>query len=143
MTIPLTPPVFARQSHVEFAYPYTSPTLTILMRTPALGDVERISQTRIMVETRGGDLIAYRDPTWPEDNELALTFTGITTVERNNLKNFIQQSLGKEFKYTDHLGQVWRAILTNPEVEFVQDTGGNCATHTVNLVLNVELTSWP
>ena len=143
MTIPLTPPVFARSATVEFSFPFDTPTLTITIRSPALGDVERISQTRGMLETRGGDLIAFRNSDWPEDNELALTFTGLSNTERVDLKDFIAGTLGQEFKYTDHLGQVWLAILTNPETEFVQDTGGDCATHTINLVLNVELTSWP
>lgn len=144
MTFTTTPPSFVRQDHVVFAYPYDTPTLTIQIKNPELGDIERYSQTRLVVETRGGDLSIFRDSSWPTDNELALTFTELSGDEKQDLEDFIEATLGVEFKYTDHNGLIWKAIITTPDVLVVQDAQTPCGgRYTINLTLNVELMSWP
>lgn len=143
MTIPQTEPTFVKQATVEFAYPYAAPTTTLTFPCPALGDVERYSQQRITRETRGGDLIVYRDPTWPEDDELALTFTNLRETNRDDFLTLLEDTVGTEIKYTDHFGQIWKVIITNPETAIVTDSDIGCGAYTVNLVLNVELISWP
>lgn len=143
MTMPLVEPTFVKQSNVTFEYPYAAPTTTLTMPCPALGDIERYSHQRILRETRGGDLIVFRDPTWPEDNELALTFTNIRETVKDTFEQLLDETLGTEIKYTDHFGQIWKAIITNPETAIVTDSAIGCGSYTVNLTLNVELISWP
>lgn len=140
MTIPLTPPSFVRRSTVELAYPYAAPTTTIELPSPEYGNQENLSWMRLQAETRGGDLLIYRDSAWPKDDELVCVFTNLKELQKQNLEEFIQRSLGKEFKYTDHQSLIWKAIITNPNVEMVQDARDR---YTVNLTMNVELISWP
>lgn len=143
MTIPQLEPNFTRSPTVTFEYPYASPTTTVTLPAPAFGDLERYSQQRITQESRGGTLIMYRDPDWAEDDELAMTFTNLLQEERDAVEDMLDAHLGKEYKYTDHFGQIWKVIITNPETQFVQDSGGDCPRFTVNLTLNAELVSWP
>ena len=143
MTMPLVEPTFVKQSGVSFEYPYAAPTVTLEVPCPAIGDIERYSNQRILRETRGGDLIVYRDPTWPEDNELALTFTNIRETDRDKFVQLLAETLGTEIKYTDHFAQIWKVIITNPDTAIVTDSEKGCGSYTINLTLNVELISWP
>jgi hypothetical protein len=141
MTLPLTPPTFVKRTGVEFAFPYTTPTYFINLPNPTFGNQETLSGSRVQTETRGGDLILYGDPTWPKDDQLDWTITNLKHLDKLNLEGFIRVTLGKEFRLTDHESLVWKAIITNPDAEIVQDGLG--PRYTVNLTLNVVLMSWP
>jgi hypothetical protein len=139
MTMPSSVPAFAHTGSVIFGYPYGSPTDNqVILPSPEFNNANRISVTRIQTETRGGDEILFRDPNWPTDEELAWTFTNLTDTQKDALVAFIATSLGKDIHVTDYEGLVWRAVITNPETEFVQDYAGGCNRYTVSLVLNVE-----
>lgn len=138
MTFP-TEPTVSLQAHTKLEYPYTSPTTTVLLPNPLFGNSDRISQTRIYTETQDGTLILSRDGIWPKDNELAQTFSEVTSAQKVALQAFIALTLGKEFKLTDYVGQVFKAIITNPETEFVCDSDECGGKYTVSLTFNVEV----
>lgn len=143
MTILADPPVFVHNSDIELGYPYTSPTFTLLLPTPEFNNVERLGRTRIQTETRGGDLLLYSDPVWPKDDELAYTITNLPHAKRLLLEAFIQESLGKFIRLRDYEDLVWKAIITTPEAEFVEDGKNACGpVYTVSLNFSAELVSW-
>lgn len=140
----MTIPTFPHQLVTTLQFPYSFVTTTILLPNPEFNNSERISRTRIQRETRGGDLETFADDIWPIDDELAWTFNNITLSQRDDLASFLELTLGQEIKVIDHEGMTWKAIITNPEAEFVQDGNDDCDTgrFTISLVLNAELISW-
>lgn len=139
MTMPLVPPTIVTSRLVTMQYPYEGLTTTLQLPCPEFNDSKRLSGTRIYTETRGGELIIFGDETWAKDEELAWTFTNLTILKKRALELFIRESLGKEIKLTDHLGLVWKAIITTPDAEFVQDSPVHGGRFTVSLTFNVEL----
>ena len=50
----------------RFVYPVVSPTVSVTLRSPELGNKDRLQFNRISRETRGGTLIVFADPMWPK-----------------------------------------------------------------------------
>lgn len=138
MTMPLIPPVILRAETISMAYPYTGPVSTIILRAPEFNNSYRTSCTRIYTETRGGELVVFGDRLWAKDEELAWTFTDLSLVDKLLLEQFLIQSLGKEILLIDHLSLPWKAIITNPDAEFVQDSDACGGKFTISLTFNVD-----
>lgn len=140
MTMPSSVPAFNPTGSVILEYPTDGfPTDTVTLPSPEFNNSNRVSATRIQTESRGGDEILFRDSDWPVDEELAWTFTNITEAQKIALQTFIANTLGFEILVRDYEGLVWLGILTNPDVEFVQDyEAAGCNRYTVSLTLNVE-----
>lgn len=120
-------PVWVRADTVTFTYPYTSPTLTLELRAPDLGDSTTTNVKRLNNTTRGGKQIYYRDSEWPVSDVLEFGFSGLTDVEVASLFTFLDESLGKEIGFLDWLGQEWRGIIIDPSGAQVMD-GPSCAS---------------
>jgi len=111
----------------QFLYPgIGAPTDTVELRAPNLDNRERLGFTRINRETRGGKLIVFADPTWPQVNTLVLSFSGLKKTEVDDLQDFLKNYLGKEVGLIDWEGRQWVGIITTPTESAVQDSGGAC-----------------
>jgi hypothetical protein len=101
-------------------------TDTVELRAPNLDNRERLAFTRINRETRGGRLVVFADPTWPQVHTLVLSFTGLKKTEVDALQDFLKNHLGKEVGLIDWEGRQWVGIITTPSDSAVQDSGGSC-----------------
>jgi hypothetical protein len=106
-------------------YPGTGPvTDELILRAPNLGNIDRLSMTRINRETRGGTLIVYADPIWPKVETLLLSFSGLSFDESQDLLEFMENHLGEEIRLIDWEDRVWKGVIVNPQDPVVQDGRG-------------------
>jgi hypothetical protein len=108
-------------------------TDTVELRAPNLDNRERLSFTRINRETRGGRLIVFADPTWPQVNTLVLSFSGLSKAEVDSLQTFMVAHLGEEVGLIDWEGHHWVGVITSPTERAVQDGKGCDGRWTIGL----------
>lgn len=108
-------------------------TDTVELRAPNLDNKERLSFTRINRETRGGRLIVFADPTWPQVNTLVLSFSGLSKAEIDSLQTFMAAHLGEEIGLIDWEGHQWVGVITSPTERAVQDGKGCDGRWTIGL----------
>jgi hypothetical protein len=96
----------------------------LLLRSPNLGDKDRLSFSRINRETRGGTLIVYADPVWPKVETLALSFSGLSDTEAQDLLTFMEAHLGEDIKLIDWEDRAWTGVISEPQDPIVQDGRG-------------------
>lgn len=96
-------------------------TDSVTLRAPNLGNKDRLSFNRILRETRGGTLIVFADPIWPKIQTLVLTFSGLRSVQAQQLLAFLDTHLGEEIGLIDWEGRAWKGIVTAPTEPVVQD----------------------
>lgn len=127
------PHTLVERSTVLFEYPYDTPTLTLELKTPVFNDQEAIDLSRIQRRSIGGSLIVYRDDDWPKGFSLNYSFENLSLQNKDDIMNFVKQTLGKEIKFTDHVSKVYKVIITNPK-DFISDELNTCGfTWKVNL----------
>lgn len=100
-------------------------------RRPAMGNLDELSFQRVNRNSRGGDLILFRDPDWPKTEVLNLTFDFAEESEGRRLLNFVKETTGKEIQYRDHENRLWAGFIQNPDATLVQD---GRATYTLNIL---------
>jgi hypothetical protein len=106
-------------------YPSTGMvTDELLLRTPNLGNQDRLAMTRINRETRGGTLIVFADPIWPKVQTLLVSFSGLSNTQAQGLLTFMDTYLGQEIRLIDWEDRVWVGVITNPSDPIVQDGPG-------------------
>jgi hypothetical protein len=96
----------------------------LILRAPNLGNLDRLSMTRINRETRGGTLIVYADPVWPKVQTLLLSFSGLSYTESQALLAFMEGHIGEEIRLIDWEDRLWRGVIVNPQDPVVQDGKG-------------------
>lgn len=111
---------------ISFQHPYASPTLTINIRNPNLGDsllVENRTQVR---RAMNGDLRSFTRT--PVTRRILLTFEELSKAKVQELIDFLTTAAGDEIKYTDYDSVVWRGwIITDPAEFSTQGSkGGTC-----------------
>ncbi len=116
-------PMAGIQVPFQMVYPSVGPvTDSLSLKTPALGNLDRLSFNRIQRETRGGTLVIFADPNWPKIQSLSLTFTGMKSVEAQALLTFIDAHLGLEIGLIDWEHRYWRGVITEPDQPIVEDS---------------------
>lgn len=112
-------------------------TTTLILKNPNMGNVLNTEFTRISRSSTGGDTIIYRDNDWPKVDKLTLVFELLEcNTKIDDLKAFIKMTLGKTFTYTDQNGDIWSALILNPNTGIVQPT---IYSYTITLELEVEI----
>ena len=115
-------PMVGIQVPFQLVYPSTGAVSdSVALKTPNLGNKDRLSFQRVIREARGGTLIVYADPIWPKTQTLALTFTGLLRVEAHELLTFIDDHLGLEIGLIDWEHRYWRGIITQPDEPAIED----------------------
>lgn len=107
----LPAPTFVYQTYIELTYPYVSPTVSLTMRNPNVGDGHSCSLFTAKATLRGGENIYFRDPDWPVTRVLSLGFSAIDNDKLEELYDFLDESIGKEVGLLDWLGRQWRGII--------------------------------
>ena len=83
-------------------------------KAPIWDNSTELQFSRVSRRSRGGDLIIFRDPMWPESMTLKMEFTFLTTLQKDNFIKLFQLSLGEIVYYQDYLGQTWQGLILNP-----------------------------
>ena len=111
---------------IEVPFQLVYPSLGVVtdsvgLKTPNLGNKDRLAFNRVLRETRGGTLIVFADPIWPKVQTLVLTFSGLLRVEAYELQTFISDHLGQEIGLIDWEHRYWRGVITTPDEPLVED----------------------
>jgi len=96
----------------------------LTLRSPDLGNKDRLQFNRISRETRGGTLIVFADPMWPKVQVQVLTFSGLKEGEARGLLDFMTTHLGLEIGYVDWEQRYWTGVITNTTEPMTQDGRG-------------------
>lgn len=124
--IPSTPTVLTPRNSIVLTFPVVSPTTTITLRNPNLGNSEISQMKRVVNTTRGNTVRWYRPQNWPKARMRAYTFTGISRTLADSLIAFLYASAGKPVGLLDYESQQWTGLITNPDTvitEALQDCG--------------------
>jgi hypothetical protein len=97
-------------------YPPTSPTLTINLPDPLLGNREELMSQRIQRQTRGGTPIAFRDDSWPKHYTYNWEFFDVDETKRDEFFTFLTTSMGLQVRVTTHEGLVYDGVIVNPTI---------------------------
>ncbi len=122
-----------RQDTISLWYPYDSPTNTVTIRNPDLGNTDSLEFQRINRKTRGGTLIVWADNQWPKIEKTVLSIRGLTEAEGQEYQDFVTTSLGKEIGFTDWENNTWVAVIMNPDAPLIRNRA-NC-----DVGINIEL----
>ncbi len=115
-------PAASELTGFRLLYPATgAPTQVVTLRSPNLGDIDRLAFDRINRETRGGTLVIYADPIWPKVETLLLTFSVLKSEEKDALLAFMRTTLGKQIRLIDWENRAWRGVIVNPQDPVVED----------------------
>jgi hypothetical protein len=110
-----TAPTLTPASEITLSHPFNSPTLTLTMRRPLFGNRDRLTNQRIIRESRGGTLIVYADRQWPKVHTLVWEFSVLSEDTAQDYLNFLAATLGKEIRLVDHELRHWRGVLIQPD----------------------------
>jgi hypothetical protein len=119
-----TAPTLVPQDTITLFYPTVTPTSSVEIRAPELGDRDRLEMLRINRESRGGTLQVFADLTWPKVQVLALQFTGLTEAEAASVQAFFASTLGLEVGLTDWEGRTWHGIVVTPNEPLIRSRRG-------------------
>ena len=109
-----TPPTLTRRTSTVLTWPYSSPTLTLEIDNPDFDNVEQFEFRRINRRSRGGTLDFYRDESWTKCKRLIMSFSGLSEIQRNDMLEFLQLSIGTEVGILDFESRQWRGLILTP-----------------------------
>jgi len=115
-----TKPAITLLYDFKIDYPTTSPTATVTLPAPVMGDIEELTVTRIQRKSRGGDAISYKATQWPTFEIRQFSFQTLSDAQKDALLNLIDLSLGDLVRVRDHENRTWDGLIVNPNGEFAE-----------------------
>lgn len=106
----------------------------ITLKRPEFANKDALNLRRIQRETRNGDLIIYRDPTWSATQTLTMEFTFIDELKAREFQDFVRGCLGHLVLFTDHEGHVWTGLFNSPDFD-IKTTG--CFNNAFTIIFEV------
>ena len=91
---------------------------SVTVMSPDFDNTEALQFTRVNKKTRGGDLIIFRDPQWPKSMTLTYTWKYLSMKDRDNLMNFVANTVGQVFNLLDYEGNNHSVYIKNPDTDF-------------------------
>lgn len=123
---PTNRPTTVRSKTIQLTYPYNAPTIALEVRAPELQNPREIVQNRVLRQSRNGSLLCVRDSIWPKFTRLSYQIVALSRFDASNVKNFVQQSLGREIGLLDYDSQQWRGFLISPASNEIMQQGRDC-----------------
>lgn len=116
----VTTPDWTPTTEVVLTWPYVSPSLTLTIRAPDIGDDHSLHLKRANNVSRGGTIMYFRDPNWPVAEILKVGFSGLCDDDVPLIFEFLSSSLGDEIGFVDWLSQTWRGVIIDPTGHLVE-----------------------
>lgn len=115
---------FIATGEVALTSPYTISlsfgSTTIVLRNPDFGEGQGFEASRINRKTRAGDILIFRDPSWPKSKILRYTFSHLNETQAHQLIDFVENTLGQEITLVDFEGRTWLGIIRTPATNIIQ-----------------------
>lgn len=109
-----------------FEYPTTTPTATLTLPNPTLGDNEQINVKLLQKRTMSKRIVTHKRT--PVNYRLLLTWDILKENDKDNLKTFLDSSNRNEIKLTLHNGDVWHGKILNVPISLVNNNTEQWAT---------------
>jgi hypothetical protein len=100
---------------VTFTYPYVTPTITVQVPNPNLGDAQQDEHGASFGIAMSARVYSYIST--PTRRRLLLTFSKLNLTKMTDLKNLIYHSASGEIGYLDHESRQWRGHVMNDPFE--------------------------
>ena len=100
---------------ITLTYPYTSPTLTIQLPNPRLGNPRQLEKDFIIQFSASSRVYTYIKSLKRE--KLLLTLFDLTFTQRANLKNFLYTAVNGLCGYLDYKNVQWKGVFINNPFE--------------------------
>ena len=100
---------------ITLRYPYTSPTITLQLPNPILGNATQLEEPFTLDYSGSGRIYTYKKATG--GYKLLLTFRNLSFTLRANLKLFLYTAVNDLSGYLDHQGVQWKGIFINDPFE--------------------------
>lgn len=100
-------------------YPFTTPSITVTLPNPKLGDVLRQDTGAIIRESRAGEPKSYRDAAWGTITTTVYAFETLTRTQLNSFESFLIASAADEIGITDQHGREWRGFILSSSPELI------------------------
>ena len=88
-------PALGIYGFLTLTHPFGSPTLTVNLRVPKFGNIHRVDLGTVVRRLRSGQLSICRPSTWPNIEELQVSFEHLSDQQREDLINFLVTSAGQ------------------------------------------------
>lgn len=120
-------PPLGFRAYTTLSYPFDTPVYTVDLRNPEFGNKQTQDSGSIQRMSRGGEQIAGRESTWITLQYLELSFTALTTAQRDDLIELLEASAGDEIKLIDWENRTWKGYIVSEPNEILQmkDDGVN------------------
>jgi len=104
---------------VTFTYPFTSPTISIDLPNPRLGDADEHMEPIVIDFAYSARIYTYQQV--PGQRKLLLTWNNLTFTQHANLQKFVFTAVNSDCGYLDHNSNQWRGIILNDPVDLVSN----------------------
>lgn len=112
-----TPPVFVSHVDLVLTYPFVSPTQTVTLRAPKLGDTHQVTVEAVRQQTMGGVTTMGRNGIWPIVDIYNFQFDGLPNDVIEAYFAFAILTAGQIVGLRDHLGRLFYGFILNPDGE--------------------------
>ena len=102
---------------IRLKYPYDAADIDafiVLLKAPNLRNKFLPKISRIQRESRGGQVIVFRDPVWTKMVVLNWAFEGLTATQAESCLEFSSESCGGIIELIDFESRTMRGIIMNP-----------------------------
>lgn len=104
---------------------FTNGSTILDLRVPVFNDNEKMNFYKIERESRGKELLLYRDNIWPKLTTLNMTFEYLKETDTRKLIDFMKQNLGKDITFIDQYNRTWTGIFMEPVANIKQQGRSN------------------
>lgn len=104
---------------VTLTYPYTSPTVTLELPNPRLGNAIQLEEDFSIDWAASGRVYTYKKAVSAE--KLLLTFEALSFTQLADLKLFLYSAVNNMSGYEDYKLRTWQGIFMNNPFEKSQD----------------------
>lgn len=114
-----TPPTLSTGT-LTLTYPFNTPTTTLVLKNPALGNTSVFSRSAVLRKTRGGQDVIVADPSWPTVEVQTLVIENICEADVDSLVEFLNTSLGQKIGLLDWESRQWSGVVLAPQSDIIQ-----------------------
>lgn len=100
-------------------HPITTPTLSVTLPSPELGDTEAPKYGNVFGANRNNELLNVSDADHPATRMRVWRIRKLTKTLRDELQSFIQNTAGDRIKVTDYNSVAFNALITNEDLEYI------------------------
>ena len=120
-------PTLGSASDVVLSHPVTSPTSSVTLPVPELGNILALDSEASIRRTASGELSVANPSTHNTHKISRYNFVGLTEAQQSALVSFLETTAAFEIRLRDHENRDWRGVVVSKDIIRVQDERGSCS----------------